>query len=52
LTDIRLSEEDRELVKCVIAQLEQRLDVDGLMFAAAGCEDAAVRRRAEELRRA
>ena len=45
LPDIRLSVEDRELVKRVIAQLEQRLGVDGLMFAAARCEDAAIRKR-------
>ena len=48
LPDIRLSVQDRELVKRVIAQLEQRLSVDGLMFAAAGCEDAAIRKRAAE----
>jgi hypothetical protein len=45
LPDIRLSVEDRELVKRVIAQLEQLLCVDGLMFAAAGCEHAAIRKR-------
>jgi hypothetical protein len=48
LPDVRLSVEDRELVKRVIEQLEQRLGVDGLMFAAAGCEAAAVRKRASE----
>ena len=53
LRDVRLSAEDRELVKWVIAQLERRLSVDALMFAAGGFEDAAIRaRRAEELRRA
>ena len=52
LPDVRLSTEERELVKRVIAHLEQRLGVDGLMFAAAACEDAAVRLRTKESRRA
>ncbi len=48
LHDARLTARDRELVKHVIAQLEQHLGVDGLMFAAGGCEDAARRKRAAE----
>ena len=53
LPDIRLSMEERQLVKRVITRLEQRLSVDALMFAAGGFEDAAIRaRRAEQSRRA
>ena len=53
LEDVRLSAADRLLVKRLIARAERRLGVDGLMFAAAGFEDAALRRRrAEESRHA
>jgi hypothetical protein len=48
LPDARLTAADRQFVKRVIARLEHRLGVDGLMFAAAGCEAAAVRKRDEE----
>ncbi len=48
MPDARLSARDRELVQRVIAQLEQCLGVDALMFAAGGFEDAAWRKRAEE----
>ena len=48
LPDARLTAADRQLVKRVITRLEHRLGVDGLMFAAAGCEAAAVRKREAE----
>ena len=48
LPDARLTAGDRQFVKRVIARLEHRLGVDGLMFAAAGCEAAAVRKRDAE----
>jgi hypothetical protein len=50
--DILLNAADRRFVNGLIAQAEWRLGVDGLMFAAGTFEDAAVRRRAEEWRRA
>ena len=50
--DVRLSAAERQAIKALIAAVERCLGVDGLMFAAAGFEAAAVRRRAEESRRA
>jgi hypothetical protein len=47
-TDLRLTPAERRFVRDLLAELCERLSVDGLMFLAGASEDAAQRKRAKE----
>jgi len=48
LPDVRVTEEDRQLVRRLVAELELALSAELLMHLAGGAEDAARRKRALE----
>ena len=50
-SDAQLTAAERQFVKDLLAQLEERLSADGLMFLAGGAEHKAQRKRAAEVGR-